>query len=184
MSRSQSAAFTVFHAKGRTIMLRRIAALAAITAFSMLATQSLPARSAESGHSHEEAEQGGTGTDGVPGKASEVRRTIRIEARDLAFNVKQIQVRAGETLRFVVTNSGKLRHEFVIASHAEHVEHRTMMRQMPNMEMEKEPNAVTIDPGQTKELIWKFGKDSDVEFACDIPGHAESGMDGVFRVMQ
>ena len=52
------------------------------------------------------------------------------------------------------------------------------------MEMDDEPNAITVDPGQTKELIWKFGKDKDVEFACDIPGHAEQGMAGKFRVLK
>lgn len=150
-----------------------------------LAAHAQSAMAAGKDHGHQEdAAEGGTGTDGVPGDPAVARRTVRIDARDMAFNVKQIQVRAGETVRFVIANTGKLRHEFVIASHEEHVEHRSMMKQAPNMEMGKEPNAVTIDPGETKELVWKFGKDTDVEFACDIPGHAESGMTGVFRVMQ
>ena len=34
----------------------------------------------------------------------------------------------------------------------------------------------------TGKLIWKFGKDMNVEFACDIPGHAEAGMTGAFQV--
>jgi hypothetical protein len=39
------------------------------------------------------------GTDGGPGKMSDVTRTIRIEARDTAFNVKEIRVKAGETIK-------------------------------------------------------------------------------------
>lgn len=162
----------------------RMAVLAALAIWAFAAQAQSANSNGKGQEQQEDAAQGGTGTDGMPGKASDVHRTVRIEARDMAFNVKQIQVRAGETVRFVITNTGKLRHEFVIASHAEHFEHRAMMQQMPNMEMGNEPNAVTIDPGQTKELIWKFGKDTDVEFACDIPGHAESGMTGAFRVMQ
>ena len=58
-----------------------------------------------------------------------------------------------------------------------------MMRQMPNMKHD-EPNVVTVEPGETKELIWRFGKDADVEFACNIKNHAEEGMRGAFRVVQ
>lgn len=35
---------------------------------------------------------------------------------------------------------------------------------------------------ETKELIWRFGKDRNLEFACDIDHHAEDGMKGIFRV--
>lgn len=58
-----------------------------------------------------------------------------------------------------------------------------MMREMPDM-VHEEPNVVTVKPRETKELIWKFGKDTDVEFACNIPGHYEGGMKGAFRVMR
>jgi uncharacterized cupredoxin-like copper-binding protein len=133
----------------------------------------------ESGH-HDGA-RGATGTDGGPGNPAEVRRTIRVEARHDDFNVKTIQVRAGETVRFVVTNDDYEPHEFAIASPQEHEEHRAMMRKMPNMRHD-DPNVITIDPGQTKELVWKFGKDANIEFACNIPGHAEHGMAGKFRV--
>jgi len=131
---------------------------------------------------HEDAP--GAGTDGKPGAAAAVWRTIRIEARDMAFKPHSIAVRPEETVRLVIFNSGKLRHEFVIASHAEHLEHRAMMGRMPDMNMGGEPNAVTVDPGQSKELVWKFGNDPKVEFSCDIPGHAEAGMTGMFRTVR
>jgi uncharacterized cupredoxin-like copper-binding protein len=41
-----------------------------------------------------------------------------------------------------------------------------------------------MEPGETKELIWKFGRAGNLEFACDIPGHAEQGMAGTFRIMR
>jgi uncharacterized cupredoxin-like copper-binding protein len=124
----------------------------------------------------------GSGTDGAPGSPAEVNRIVRVEALDQRFNVNRIQVRSGETVKFLITSKSSIPHEFVIASHEEHLEHRKMMQRMPDMKMDEEPNAITIDPGETKELIWRFGKDQDVEFACDIPGHAEQGMAGKFRV--
>jgi uncharacterized cupredoxin-like copper-binding protein len=149
-------------------------------------TLSIPAWSlpAAQGEMMPRAEAPGGGTDGAPGKASAVRRTVRIEAHDMAFTPTIIPVVSGETVRLVISNRGTMRHEFVIASKAEHLEHRATMRRKPDVDMANEPNAVTVDPGQSKELIWKFGKDPNVEFSCDIPGHAEAGMTGVFRVVR
>ena len=152
-----------------TFRIAALAGFAAICAVSAQAASGVP----EHAHEHDGgAAHGATGTAGGPGKATDVTRTVRIDAGDTTFNVKQIQVKAGETIKFV------------IASHDEHLQHRKLIQEMAGMEMDDEPNAVTVDPGQTKELIWKFGKDKDVEFACDIPGHAEQGMAGKFRVLK
>jgi uncharacterized cupredoxin-like copper-binding protein len=118
---------------------------------------------------------------GAPGNPKDAKRTIRIQATDNAFNVKQIRVRAGETVRFVITNAGFNTHEFAIASPEENAEHRAMMRQMPNM-VHHDANVVTIEPTETKELVWRFGKDKTVEFSCNIKNHAEEGMRGTFRI--
>jgi len=41
-----------------------------------------------------------------------------------------------------------------------------------------DPNAVLVNPGQTEEMIFKFTKSAALEFACNVPGHYESGMMG------
>jgi uncharacterized cupredoxin-like copper-binding protein len=157
--------------------MSRLLALAAGAAIWAMSAHADPGMS---GHRHE----AGAGTDGRPGRPSEVSRTVRITAGDTAFSTSRIRVRPGETIRFVITSKSSIPHEFVIASHQEQLEHRRMMQQMPDMTMEDEPNAVTIGPGETKQLVWTFGKDRDVEFACDIPGHAEQGMAGKFEVIK
>jgi uncharacterized cupredoxin-like copper-binding protein len=40
---------------------------------------------------------------------------------------------------------------------------------------------VLVEPGKTKELTWTFTEATDLEFACNIPGHYESGMVGDIR---
>ncbi len=156
-------------------MLSRLLALAVVVA---LAGPAL----ADAGHSHG-APQPGIDMGG-PGKAKNVKRTVRIETRDRDYNVQQIQVRKGETVRFVIVNKSSIRHEFGIARHAEHVEHRKMMEKLPDM-VHDDDNVVTVEPGETKEIIWRFGTHKDaltaLEFACNIPGHAEQGMQGKFR---
>ncbi len=117
---------------------------------------------------------------GQPGRAKDVARTIKVVADDTGFSLKEIDVRSGETVRFIVTNAGKIDHEFSVATRAEHLAHRKMMAEMPDMK-HNDPNMVTLRPGQTKVLVWKFGAPRhDLEFACDIPGHAEAGMQGKF----
>ena len=41
-----------------------------------------------------------------------------------------------------------------------------------------DPNAVLVDPGKTGEMVFKFTRATSLEFACNIPGHYESGMVG------
>jgi uncharacterized cupredoxin-like copper-binding protein len=100
-----------------------------------------------------------------------------VEARDIAFDIQTLAVNAGETIRFVVTNVGRIPHEFALGTRSEQAEHRKMMAGMPNM-VHEEANVVSLQPGETKSLIWRFAESGEVEFACNIPGHVEAGMRG------
>ena len=114
---------------------------------------------------------------GAPAPADAVSRTIHVDLLDtmrFAFDAP-LDLKHGEAVRFVVTNRGQIRHEFSIGSADEQDAHRAAMRNMPNM-VHDDPNAVTVDPGQTRELIWRFDGDQPVVFACNIPGHSEAGM--------
>ena len=122
-------------------------------------------------------------TFGRPGKAGQVQKTIRITALDsMRFSPSTVQVRPGETVRFIVTNAGKVRHEFVIGDKREQIEHEKEMRAMPNMPMH-DPNGISLAPGQTKTLIWQFADTPGVvEYACHEPGHFAAGMIGKIYV--
>ena len=39
-------------------------------------------------------------------------------------------------------------------------------------------NSIMLEPKTQGEIIWKFSKDIELEMACNIPGHYESGMVG------
>lgn len=69
---------------------------------------------------------------GEPGKPSEVKRTFTITMRDNSFEPKTITVRSGETIRFVVKNTGQLLHEFNLGTPEMHAEHRKEMLDMLN----------------------------------------------------
>src|SRR6266545_8159603 len=62
-------------------------------------------------------------------------RTIKVEMSDkMHFLPEDIQVRQGETVEFIVTNTGKLMHEMVLGTPKELAEHAELMRKFPNME--------------------------------------------------
>jgi uncharacterized cupredoxin-like copper-binding protein len=41
-----------------------------------------------------------------------------------------------------------------------------------------DPNAVLVKARETKELTWKFGAATQLEYDCKVPGHYEAGMTG------
>ncbi len=131
------------------------------------------------GHGHDDGGETAIGKPGVVAKAS---RTISIEMSDtMRFTPSSIQVKQGETVRFLVKNSGQLKHELSLGTQKELLEHLEQMKKFPEMEHD-EPSKVTLQPGKQGEIVWQFTKAGVVDFACLIPGHYEAGMKGVVQV--
>jgi uncharacterized cupredoxin-like copper-binding protein len=130
-------------------------------------------------------------------------RPVPIVMTDFAYSLKSITVKAGETIRFMISNKGTVLHEFNINTEAEHAEHRPMMAMMMEHGMitpEKvisltmtmpdgskmdhtEPNSVLVEPGKSAEISWKFTKAGELQISCNIPGHPESGMVATLKVL-
>jgi uncharacterized cupredoxin-like copper-binding protein len=119
---------------------------------------------------------------GKAGVAAKATRTVKVDMTDgMRFSPASIDVKQGETVRFVVTNSGNLKHELVLGTEKELKEHYEAMKKNPEME-HADANMVTLAPGKTGEVIWQFTKAGKVDFACLQPGHYEAGMKGAVNV--
>ncbi len=119
---------------------------------------------------------------GEPGKAASVNRTVHVDMSDaMRYTPSNIDARRGETIRFVIKNSGKVKHELVLGTEKELKEHYEVMKKFPEMEHD-DPNMVTVAPGKTGEVIWKFTKAGKIDFACLQPGHYDAGMKGAVAV--
>ena len=115
---------------------------------------------------------------GIAGDRKAVKRTIEVRMADaMRYTPDRIEVRLGETVRFVHRNDGKVLHEFVIGTKKELEEHAALMRKHPGMEHD-EPYMAHVGPGKTAEMIWTFNREGEFDFACLIPGHFEAGMVG------
>ena len=115
---------------------------------------------------------------GRAGDPARVSRTVAVEMSDvMRFTPATINVKRGETVRFLLTNTGTLKHEMVLGTATELKKHAALMQKFPEME-HAEPNMVTVEPGNAGELVWQFTKAGRFEFACLQPGHFEAGMVG------
>ena len=119
---------------------------------------------------------------GIAGDAKSAKRSIAVGMADtMRFTPERIEVRLGETLKFVVRNTGKVMHEFVIGTKAENAKHAEMMVKFSNMEHD-EPYMAHVPPGKTGEIVWTFNRAGEFEFACLIAGHYQGGMVGTIMV--
>ncbi|HKY01040.1 MAG TPA: cupredoxin family protein [Burkholderiales bacterium] len=119
---------------------------------------------------------------GIAGDPAKVTRTIKISMLDtMRFVPDKLEIKRGETVRFVLKNEGKLLHEMVIGTMADLKEHAKLMREFPNMEHDA-PHMVHVEPGHTGEIVWHFNRAGDFDFACLLPGHFEAGMVGKILV--
>ena len=132
-------------------------------------------------HAHDEAHFAA----GEPGDPKQPARTVRVRmveaGKKMTFDPARIEVRKGEQIRFVLENDGIYDHEFVLATRAANRKHAEMMKKNPDMEHD-DPNAKRLASYTDGELLWKFSKAGEFEFACLIPGHLSAGMKGVVIV--
>lgn len=123
---------------------------------------------------------------GRPGDPNKPARVIAVTMREtddgkMLFAPDNVVIKRGEQVRFKVVNSGALDHEMTVATRAENQKHKLQMEKHPDMEHD-DPNAVRVAPKKSGEILWRFTKAGQFEFACLIPGHYESGMKGVIVV--
>lgn len=125
---------------------------------------------------------GGETAIGKPGVAARATRTVTVDMADsMRFTPSDIPVRQGETVRFVVRNSGKLKHELSLGTEKDLQAHRDAMKKYPDM-VHDDPSSVSLAPGRQGQIVWQFTRAGTVHFACLVPGHSEAGMKGAVRV--
>ena len=134
---------------------------------------------AHEGHDH------GNFSAGEPGDPKKPARVIKVRMREDGdkkfFEPSRIEVRRGEQIRFAIQNDGSGPHEFVLATAAENRKHADEMKKLPEMEHD-DPNAKRVQAAKSSELVWKFTKRGEFQFACVIPGHYDAAMFGTVVV--
>jgi uncharacterized cupredoxin-like copper-binding protein len=94
-----------------------------------------------------------------PGRTA-ATTTIHVRAGDFFFRLSAKSVPRPGRVTFVVTNGGRVAHDFRIAG----------------------KTTAMLDPGKSARLTVTFRKKSRYPYLCTVPGHAAAGMKGVFIV--
>ncbi len=127
---------------------------------------------------------GHAGGGGMPGRQSEVDATIAVSQLDtLVFDPGSLDVKLGETVEFVVTNEGTVDHEFVLGNAAFQAAHENEMAGMDGSMPTDERGAVSVAPGETKSVIWRFTEPGSLLYGCHVAGHYAAGMMGDITVV-
>ncbi len=114
---------------------------------------------------------------GEPGVPADADRVIEITAGDdFRFDPASIKVTTGETVTFRVMNTGAIPHDFTLGDDATQQSHAEHMEEMAGVTMPDEPNAMVIDPGETRELTWHFTEPGSFLIGCHQTGHYAAGM--------
>ena len=135
---------------------------------------------------------------GEKGDPNNVDRVVKIKMYDNYYEPNLIEVKKGETIKFVITNLGEMVHEYNIGTKEMHIKHQPEMKMLVENEIllsdkvdkekmkkmvKKNPsmshshsNSVLLSPGEKGELVWKFSNKTKIEAACNVPGHYEVGM--------
>ena len=86
---------------------------------------------------------------GIAGSVQKVERTVEISTLDqMRFEPSSLQVKRGETIKFLVKNDGKVMHEFVLGTQETNDKHAALMMKFPGMEHDA-PYMAHVAPGKT-----------------------------------
>ncbi len=146
---------------------------------------------------HADAGHGNSAAIGQEGDVSNIDRVIAVSMDEMRFDPETIDVGKGETIRFVVSNDGRMIHEFNIGTDEMWRGHEAEMRKMMQNGMmtgrvlkhdkmreagmmHDDANSVLLEPGETAEIVWTFSGSAEIGFACNVPGHRQAGMVGEF----
>ena len=110
-------------------------------------------------------------------------RTIDVTIHFSHFDTDRIEVRPGETVRFVIRNTDPIDHEFIVGD--------AFVQRVHELGTEPahgtKPGEVSVPAGTTAETTYTFptaerATDGPLEFACHLPGHYAYGMHGVIVI--
>jgi uncharacterized cupredoxin-like copper-binding protein len=105
--------------------------------------------------------------------------TVELDMRYSKFSQTEIRVYAGTLVRFEVTNSDPINHEFIVGASGVHASHESGHDKFhPPV-----PGEVSVKPDQTGLTTYRFDQPGTVLFACHLPGHFGYGMQGTVIVV-
>lgn len=108
-----------------------------------------------------------------------VPQTITLTMHHSGFRPAHFTVRRGTTVRFVITNTDPIDHEFILGDEAIQRRHESGTEPAHGAI----PGEVSVSGGGTAETTYTFPRSGLLLIGCHAPGHYGYGMRGWVRVV-
>jgi uncharacterized cupredoxin-like copper-binding protein len=126
----------------------------------------------------------GSGDDNASSDSAGAARRIEIAMVDIAFEPSSLTVTEGDEVELLFTNDGKVRHEAYVGTPDDQVDHAEEMAAEGEDSGghddhgggSDDKNKITVEPGKSGELTYRFDKAGSYEIGCHEPGHYDAGM--------
>lgn len=146
------------------------------------------------------------GEDEEPAGTADDPRVVEIDMVDIDYEPDAVDVQEGETVRFVFTNEGAIKHDAFVGDEAAQDAHEDEMRGMEDdaeeaaeeedmgeemedeegmdddaeaeddMDMGGSEEGITVEPGETGEIVHTFDEPGELLIGCHEEDHYEAGM--------
>ncbi len=127
---------------------------------------------------------------GSPGAFGHADKQVRLVIDGDGFHPDHLEIHAGATVKFIVSNAGDQRHSFVLGTQATQQRAHNQLAaagDLRQFQLEA-PNQVVLAPGETRVMVWEFPERlpatprTQPEFACQIGDHAAHGFKGTITM--
>ena len=152
----------------------------------LLACVASTAAFAHGGHGGGHADTVARSAAGTPfgrsGDVQQISRTVAVNMSDSACQTPgALALRAGETIRFLITNSGRETHELVIGTMSGVKEHAETVEQDADVDHD-EPYMAHVEPQATQSIVWQFTRVGTFHYGCHVPSLPGPGVIGRITV--
>lgn len=105
-------------------------------------------------------------------------RVIKIDIEHSAFIPERLEVEAGETVTFEITNNDPIDHEFILGDE----EVQRIHERGTDREHISRPGQVSVPAEATVTTSYTFEEPGELIYGCHISGHYDYGMRGAVEV--
>lgn len=105
-------------------------------------------------------------------------RTVEVGIHHSRFHPAVMEVKRGTTVRFVITNTDPIDHEFILGNRGVQKRHEKGTEAHHGAK----PGEVSVPAGGTAETTYTFSEPGVVLLGCHLPGHYAYGMRGRIQV--
>jgi uncharacterized cupredoxin-like copper-binding protein len=105
--------------------------------------------------------------------------SVTVDIDYSVFELDDLRVRKGTTVRFVVQNHDPINHEFVVGDATVHARHEQGSEHVhPPV-----PGEVSVPAHEVGVTFYEFEAQGELRYACHLPGHVAYGMEGEITVV-